>query len=77
MGREPNRATARGRDRDAVVSWRRQRLLDAGFSATSSERLARDLRIELHRLLDLVQSGCTPELAARILAPLDGESRRR
>jgi hypothetical protein len=33
--------------------------------------LARDERVDLHALLDLVQSGCPPELAVRILAPLD------
>jgi hypothetical protein len=58
------------------VSWRRQRLLDAGFSLKSSEKLARDLRVDLHGLLDLVQGGCPPALAVRILAPVDNESRR-
>jgi hypothetical protein len=53
------------------VGWRRQRLLDAGFAVRSSERLARDERVDLHALLDLVQSGCPPALAVRILAPLD------
>jgi hypothetical protein len=28
-------------------------------------------RIDLHELLELVDAGCPPELAARILSPLD------
>jgi hypothetical protein len=35
--------------------------------------LARDPRTDLHALLELVDRGCRPELAARILAPLDGD----
>jgi hypothetical protein len=42
-----------------------------GSRVKSSEWLARDERIDLHSLFDLVQSGCPPEVAARILAPLD------
>jgi hypothetical protein len=72
MGSDAERPRARQGKRDAeVVSWRRQRLLDGGFSARASARLARDERVDLHALLDLVQSGCPPELAVRILAPLD------
>jgi len=78
MGGDTDRTDARRSTSDAaIVCWRRQRLLDAGFSVKSSEKLARDLRVDLHGLLDLVQSGCPPELAVRILAPLDGGSRRR
>ena len=54
-----------------VVEWRRCRLREAGFPAL----LARDLagqRVDLHALLELVDAGCPPELAARILSPLDG-----
>jgi hypothetical protein len=72
MGSDAERRRTRQGKRDAeVVSWRRQRLLDAGFSARASERLARDERVDLHDLLDLIQSGCPPEVAVRILAPLD------
>ena len=60
----------------AVVAWRRKRLLAAGFSLTESERLARECGVDLHALLDLVEDGCPPWLAVKILAPLDGESRR-
>jgi hypothetical protein len=55
------------------VRWRARRLLSAGFPAELAGQLARAERIDLHRLLSLVDRGCPPELAARILAPLDDE----
>jgi hypothetical protein len=54
-----------------LVRWRTQRLLAAGFSPASARGLAGDRRVDLHELLGLVDRGCPPELAARILAPLD------
>jgi hypothetical protein len=53
-----------------VASWRRNMLLRAGFNTELADELARDARIDLHDLLKLVDRGCPPELAARILAPL-------
>jgi hypothetical protein len=57
-----------GRDVDA---WRRDQLVASGFRLPSARRLARDDRYDLHALLDLVERGCSPPLAERILAPLD------
>lgn len=54
-----------------VVAWRVERLRNAGFGPAAAERLARDQHYDLHALLELVDRGCRPELAARILAPLD------
>jgi hypothetical protein len=59
----------------AVVGWRRGRLLAAGFVPELAARLARDCRIDLHSVLDLIDRGCPPALAARILAPLDDDPR--
>jgi hypothetical protein len=42
----------------------------AGFSEAVASRLAGDGDFDLHDLLELVDRGCPPELAARILAPL-------
>ncbi len=56
---------------DAVVPCRRRQLERAGFAAPLADALANDRRIDLHELLELVDRGCPPELAARILAPLD------
>jgi hypothetical protein len=56
---------------DPVVEWRRGRLLDAGFPAVVATHLAEDSGIDLHAVLELIDRGCPPELAARILAPID------
>ena len=55
----------------AVVAWRRQQLSAAGFDTPTAEALARNPSMDLHALLDLVDRGCPPRLAARILAPLE------
>jgi hypothetical protein len=54
-----------------VRTWRRDQLVSAGFALPDAVRLARDARYDLHALLELVERGCPPDLAARILAPLD------
>ena len=54
-----------------VADWRRGVLRHAGFDRRLSEQLAADPRVDLHDLLNLVDRGCPPALAARILAPLD------
>ena len=55
-----------------VAEWRHDRLLDAGFATEVAARLAQNRAIDLHAVLELVDRGCPAELAARILAPLDG-----
>jgi hypothetical protein len=60
-----------------IVTWRLRRLLDAGFGLDLAEALAADRRMDLHALLQLVERGCPPALAARILAPVEGEGVRR
>ena len=51
--------------------WRRARLIQAGFAPELATRLGFDGRIDVHDLLQLVDRGCPPELAARIVAPLE------
>lgn len=63
--------TRHEQDDVAVSSWRRDQLVRAGFALPDARRLAADQRYDLHALLDLVSHGCEPELAVRILAPLD------
>lgn len=53
------------------LQWRAQRLLSAGFDLELAERLAAQEQVDLHALLELIDRGCPPHLAARILAPLD------
>lgn len=56
---------------DRVVAWRCEYLVRAGFDEALAVTLAADLRWDLHALLGLVERGCPPALAARILAPVD------
>jgi hypothetical protein len=65
--------TTRERQVDEVVRWRREQLAEAGFSLPLAARVANDARYDLHALIELVERGCPPELAARILAPLERE----
>jgi hypothetical protein len=55
----------------SIAAWRRDQLVGAGFTLPVARRLARDPRYDLHALLELVERGCPPGLAVRILAPLD------
>ena len=57
--------------RESVTSWRRDQLVEAGFALPLALRLAREPRYDLHALIELVERGCPPELALRILAPLE------
>ena len=56
---------------DPVVAWRIKRLREAGFDAHIAEELAGRNAYDLHALLELIDRGCPPSLAVRILAPLD------
>jgi hypothetical protein len=58
-------------DTDDVEGWRREQLVRSGFPFDLASRLAGDWRYDLHRLIELVERGCDPALAVRILAPLD------
>jgi hypothetical protein len=51
--------------------WRAGRLTAVGFERALAERVAADTRFDLHALIELTERGCPPELACRILAPLD------
>ena len=57
-----------------IVRWRREQLAASGFSLPLAVRVGEDPRYDLHALIELVERGCAPELAVRILAPLDEES---
>ncbi len=59
--------------RHEVVRWRREQLTESGFPWSVAVRLAEDGRYDLHALIELVERGCRPELAVRIVAPLDEE----
>ncbi len=50
-----------------------KQLAGSGFSPALAAEIAEDSRYDLHALIELVERGCRPDLAVRILAPLDGE----
>jgi hypothetical protein len=54
-----------------LVGWRREQLERTGFPPAVAASVAADTRLDLHALLELVEHGCPPELAVRILAPLE------
>ena len=60
-------------ERAQLVQWRREYLRRAGLDADLAARVAGDLRWDLHALMQLLERGCPPPLAARILQPLDEE----
>jgi hypothetical protein len=60
----------------ALGAWRRRRLAAAGFESDLAAELAAEPAVDLHELLVLVDRGCPPVLAARILAPLQDGSPR-
>lgn len=53
-----------------LADWRRQQLEEAGFQPRLAVLLAVS-PVDLHALIGLVEYGCPPRLAARILAPLE------
>jgi hypothetical protein len=61
------------RERREVTRWRCEQLTEVGFAPPAAARLAEDPRYDLHALIELVERGCRPELAVRILAPLEDE----
>ena len=54
-----------------LQNWRREQLRRAGFPDVLAQAGAAEERMDLHELIELVDRGCPPELALRILAPLD------
>jgi hypothetical protein len=64
--------TTRSSGVDQVVVWRREQLVESGLPPSLAASLAKDTRYDLHALIGLVERGCPPRLAIRILAPLDG-----
>ena len=53
-------------ERAKVESWRLHVLIEAGFPLPLAERIAGS-EADLHRAVELLRSGCSPETAAEIL----------
>ena len=69
MGREIRRA--RQAQAGAAAGWRQRTLAAAGFDEALAARLAEQPQLDVHAVLELVDAGCPPRLAARIVQPLD------
>jgi hypothetical protein len=52
---------------ERVERWRTEELLRVGFDVETATLLAADFAVDLHTALDMVEHGCPPDLAARIL----------
>jgi hypothetical protein len=59
--------TTRPTEQEIVERWRAQELERAGFSEDVAAEFAMRSDVDLHRAVELLQRGCTPELAAHIL----------
>ena len=62
---------AKRRDQKKAVQWRRAQLIDAGFPRSLASKVAPDERYDLQALIELVEQGCSPALAASILKPVE------
>jgi hypothetical protein len=58
---------------DHVFTWRRDQLVRSGVPPSLAARAAMDGGYDVHAFVELLQRGCPPELAIRILAPLENE----
>ena len=52
---------------DRVERWRTAELMRVGFPGDDAVALAARFEVDLHDAIELVQRGCPPELAVRIL----------
>jgi hypothetical protein len=52
---------------ERVERWRAEALAKAGYDPQAARELASRPDIDLHRALELVEAGCPPDLAVRIL----------
>ena len=52
---------------ERVERWRTEEFLRVGFDVEVATLLAADPGVDLHAAIDMVERGCPPDLAARIL----------
>ncbi|HET6623159.1 MAG TPA: hypothetical protein VFG70_01405 [Gaiellaceae bacterium] len=52
---------------EAILRWRFEELVRAGFDVGSALVLASHVEVDLHDASDLARRGCPPETAVRIL----------
>jgi len=52
---------------ERVERWRTDELLRVGFDFETAVVLAAEPGVDLHAAIDMIERGCPPDLAARIL----------
>jgi len=52
---------------ERVERWRTSELIRVGFAGDDAVALAARFDVDLHQAIELVEHGCPPELAVRIL----------
>ncbi len=60
-------ANIRPTEQELVERWRAQELRRAGYPADAAAELAARTDIDLHHAAELLEKGCSPELAVAIL----------
>jgi hypothetical protein len=53
---------------ERVERWRTRELMRVGFPGDDAVALAARFDVDLHQAIELVQRGCPPDLAIRILS---------
>lgn len=53
---------------ERVERWRTSELMRVGFPGDDAVALAARMDVDLHQAIELVQRGCPPDLAIRILS---------
>ncbi len=54
-------------EQELVESWRAAELMRAGYPPEAADELATRTDVDLHRAAEMLQKGCSPELALSIL----------
>jgi hypothetical protein len=52
---------------EKIERWRAEELVRAGYGTRAAGRLSARHDIDLHRAVELLEQGCPPELATKIL----------
>ena len=52
---------------ERIERWRYEALLRAGYEPSAARRIAERQDVDLHNAVELLERGCSPELAAAIL----------
>lgn len=54
-------------ERERVIRWRVEQLAKVGYSWPAAMVIAANTQVDLHLAVELVERGCRPEVAVRIL----------